>query len=155
MSLTPLHADTWGTNKYLYICDDRETIVTNVREAMSSPAVVLRPNQSILEAAKLMDERDIGCIVVASPDAVMGIITENDLVRRVILRGLDYDAPVSQAMTSPAFTVRPDVSLEEAIHLMSNYSIKRLVVLENNKAIGVIAYSDIWRNIRRGSSLTD
>ena len=119
---------------------------------MSSPAVVLRPNQSILEAAKLMDERDIGCIVVASPEAVMGIITENDLVRRVILRGLDYDAPVSQAMTSPAFTVRPDVSLDEAIHLMSNYRIKRLVVVENNKAIGVITYSDIWRNIRRGSS---
>ena len=118
---------------------------------MSSPAVILRPDQPILEAAKLMDERDIGCIVVATPDSVIGIITENDLVRRVILRGLDYDAPISKAMTSPAFTVRPDVSLEEAIHLMSNYRIKRLVVVENNKAIGVITYSDIWRNSRRGT----
>jgi len=126
--------------------------VTNVREAMSSPAVILRPDQPILDAAKLMDARDIGCIVVATQEAVIGVITENDLVRRVILRGLDYDAPVNQAMTSPAFTVRPDVSLEEAIRLMSNYRIKRLVVLENNKAIGVITYSDIWRNIRRGTS---
>ena len=126
--------------------------MTNVREAMSSPAVILRPDQPILDAAKLMDARDIGCIVVATQEAVIGVITENDLVRRVILRGLDYDAPVNQAMTSPAFTVRPDVSLEEAIRLMSNYRIKRLVVVENNKAIGVITYSDIWRNIRRGAS---
>jgi CBS domain-containing protein len=123
-------------------------LMSTVRAAMTSPAVSLGPDRTILEAAKLMNDRDIECIVVVSPEAVLGILTEKDLVRRVILRGLDYDAPIKLAMTSPAFTIRPEASLDEASHIMFDYSIKRLVVVENNKAIGVITHGDILKRLR-------
>jgi CBS domain-containing protein len=130
-----------------------QILMSTVRAAMTSPAVSLGPDKTIIEAAKLMNDRDIECIVVTSPEAVLGILTEKDLVRRVILCGLEYDSPIRLAMTSPAFTIRPDALLDEAMCLMVGYSIKRLVVVENNKAIGVITFGDIWRRSHKSPTL--
>jgi signal-transduction protein with cAMP-binding, CBS, and nucleotidyltransferase domain len=79
------------------------------------------------------------------------MITERDLVRRILAKKLPYDVKVSEIMTKKLITVDPDMSLKEAARLMSTNKIRRLPVVKENKLVGIVVASDFIRNMGKKS----
>ena len=118
-----------------------------VREAMSSPVIMVGENDSTADAAILMKEHGIGAIIVHGGDSQpVGILTERDLVYRIIAMGrVPGEIKIKEVMSSPLMTVNPEASLEEAMALMSVNNIRRLGVVYKGRLEGVISDKDIIR----------
>lgn len=118
-----------------------------VREAMSSPAVTVNEDQNVVDAAKMMTDYRIGAIIVNNAEGMpVGIITERDLVFRVIAKdAVPRDMKVSEVMSTPLKTVGPETSLEDAMRTMNRMNIRRLGVTYKGKLEGVISDKDIIR----------
>lgn len=123
----------------------------SVRELLSSkPQQVwsVSPSQSVFEALLLMAEKDIGAVLVIEDDQVVGIFSERDYARKVILKGKSSrETPVGELMTRDVLYVRPDQSAEECMALMTNKHIRHLPVLEDNRLIGIVTIGDIVKAI--------
>ena len=118
-----------------------------VREAMSSPVISIYEDQNIVEASKIMSDQRIGSIVVVdNAEKPLGILTERDLVYRVVAKDLvPREIAVKEVMSSPLKMVDPDMTLEEAIRVMERENIRRLGVTYKGKLEGVITDRDILR----------
>jgi len=125
--------------------DLRESIV--VREAMSSPVISINEDRSVVDAAKVMSEQRIGSIVVNDSEGhPVGIVTERDLVFRVIAKdSVPREVKVRDVMSAPLRMVDPETTLEEAIRLMDEMNIRRLGVVYKDRLEGVITDKDILR----------
>jgi len=123
----------------------RRTLI--VREAMSSPVVTVSENDSTANAARVMKEHGIGALFVHDGESrPVGIVTERDLVYRVIAEGrLPGEIKVEDVMSSPLVTVDPEASLEDAMALMGSNDIRRLGVVYRGSLEGVISNKDIIR----------
>lgn len=123
----------------------------SVRELLSSkPQQVwsVSPSQSVFEALQLMAEKDIGAVLVIEDGQVVGIFSERDYARKVILKGKSSrETPVGELMTRDVLYVRPDQSAEECMALMTNKHIRHLPVLEDNRLIGIVTIGDIVKAI--------
>ncbi len=118
------------------------------RDAMTRDVVTARPEETVVEAAKKMDEHNIGSVVVVDESKrVIGILTEADIVRRVVARGLNpNDVRVGDVMTPNPVTVREDTPLNYVASLMRDRDIGHIpVVDESGRVVGIIARSDIIR----------
>ena len=118
-----------------------------VREAMSSPVVTVNEDSSVVEVAKLMEKNRVGAIIVTREygDPV-GIVTERDIVVRVVSKdATPKDVRVKEVMSSPLRTVDPEISLTEAMGLMSRLNIRRLGVTYKGGLVGVVSDRDILR----------
>lgn len=118
-----------------------------VREAMSSPVITIDEDQNMAEVAKMMEENNIGATIVTRVDGQpVGIVTERDIVVRVVAKGAPpKDVKVKEVMTSPLRTVEPEVSLTDAMSLMTKLNIRRLGVTYKGALVGVISVKDILR----------
>ena len=118
-----------------------------VREVMSSPVVTVCEGQSVVEAAEVMSDNKIGAIIVESEDGQpIGIVTERDLVYRVIAKDtVPREVQVKEVMSSPLRTVDPDATLEDAMAVMNKANIRRLGVIYKGNLEGMISYRDIIR----------
>jgi CBS domain-containing protein len=125
--------------------DLRASIV--VREAMSSPVISINEDRSVVDAAKVMNEQRIGSIVVNDSEGhPVGIVTERDLVFRVIAKdAVPRKVKVKEVMSAPLRMVGPETTLEEAIRLMDEMNIRRLGVVYKDRLEGVITDKDILR----------
>ncbi len=118
-----------------------------VREAMSSPVVTVWENDSAADAAGVMKDHGIGAIIAHGGESQpVGIVTERDLVYRVIAEGKSpSEIKVKEVMSSPLMTVDPEASLEEAMSMMNMNNISRLGVVYRGSLEGVISDKDIIR----------
>jgi len=118
-----------------------------VREAMSSPVIMVGENDSVADAAVVMKEHGIGAIIAHGGESQpVGIVTERDLVYRVIAEGrVPSEVKVKDVMSSPLMTVDPEASLEEAMAMMSANNVRRLGVVYKGNLEGVISDKDIIR----------
>lgn len=99
---------------------------------------------SVLDAAKLMNDRRIGALVVTSGNRVVGIFTERDILNRVVAAGKEPGStPVGKVMTSPMACCRRDTSLAECKAVMSEKHIRHLPVVEDGKLFGMVSAGDI------------
>jgi len=116
-----------------------------VKDVMASPVVTINENQSSHKAAQLMTENDVGCIIVTSKEEKpLGIITERDLVTRVIAKNtLPSKIKAKKVMTSPLITIDPDETLSEAARRMSRLNVRRLGVMYKGNMVGIISSKDI------------
>jgi CBS domain-containing protein len=122
--------------------------VKEILEAKSHKLLAISPQASVLDALKLMAERDVGALVVLDGDGLAGIFSERDYARKVILHGKSSKAtPVSEIMTHKVVCVRPDQSVEECMALMTDKRIRHLPVLEDRKVIGVISIGDVVKEV--------
>ncbi|MFH0896772.1 MAG: CBS domain-containing protein [Candidatus Bathyarchaeota archaeon] len=123
---------------------DVNTIVS-VKDIMSSPVTTVFENDSVAHVAKLIAERDIGSIVVIDRKGnPVGIITERDIVTRIASKNLlPSEIKANDAMTSPLKTIDINMDIKEAAKLMQQYDIRRLVVIDKNKMVGIISSRDI------------
>ena len=119
-----------------------------VGDIMTKKVVVIPIGKGLAEAVKLMKKYEIGSIIVVDSNEgkkAMGIITERDIVYKVIAKDKDpYSTKVEEIMSKPLRVVKPDTNLEEAAKAMRENRIKRLpVVNDNNELIGIMSEGDI------------
>ena len=120
------------------------TKVSSILARKGSNAISVPPGTSVLDALKIMAEKNIGSIVVSDQGEYLGIITERDYSRKVILKGKHSDeTTVSEIMSSDLPSVSPDDSIERCMSLMSDNNIRYLPVFENKKLAGIISMSDV------------
>jgi CBS domain-containing protein len=122
-----------------------------VKDIMTKNVVSISVNSSVLEAAELMGSSQLGCLVVVDGEVPVGIVTERDVVRRVVAKKLPLDAKVSEVMSKSLVTVDPDASLKEAARLMSSNKIRRLPVSKENKLVGIVVAADFVRHLGKKS----
>jgi len=102
------------------------------------------PQTSVLNALKLMADKNIGALVVLEGDKLVGIFSERDYARKVILKGkASKDTAVQEIMTSVIVTVRPSHTVEECMELMTDKRVRHLPVIEEDRLLGVISIGDV------------
>ena len=116
-----------------------------VKDIMSSPVVTLDEDDPSNKVANLMDENDLGCVIVTNKAGKpVGIITERDLVIRVLAKNLVPDTmKAKEIMTSPLVTIQPEATISEAARRMSRLDIRRLGVVFKGNLVGLISSRDI------------
>ncbi|NNU97537.1 MULTISPECIES: CBS domain-containing protein [Anoxybacillus] len=113
---------------------------------MTRQVATVTPDQSVQEAAQLMNEHNVGAIPVVENGKVKGIITDRDIALRTTAQGLTPSTPVSQVMTSDVVTGAPNMSVDEAAKVMAKNQIRRLPIVQNNALCGIVALGDIATN---------
>ena len=99
---------------------------------------------SLREAAAIMRDSDVGAVPVVHGGVLVGIVTDRDIVVRIVAEGKDATTPIDEAMTTELFTVTPDDFVFEAIRLMGDKQVRRVPVIDNNGALaGIIAMADV------------
>lgn len=122
------------------------TQATPVLDIMSKEPLVVSPDATVREAAALMKQRDVGSLLVVADDRPSGIITEKDLVNKVVAEDRKAsDLRVEDVMSSPVLTVGPYQEVLEAARIMAERKIRRLAVVENGDVVGLITEKDILR----------
>jgi CBS domain-containing protein len=116
-----------------------------VKDVMSSPVVTIKEDTSVNQVAELMDKHGLGGIIVTSKEEKpLGIITERDLVGRVLAKNVKPDSvKAEEVMTSPLITIEPDETIKEAARRMSRLNIRRLGVVYRGQLIGVLSSKDV------------
>lgn len=115
-----------------------------VREVMRNKIFSIADSESIVECAKKMANEEVGSLIIEQNGKVQGIITEQDLARKVLAKALDPKiTKVSQLMAKKVHTIEPDQDVYEAVIKMGKQKIKHLPVTEKEKLVGIISYKDI------------
>ncbi|MDH5815929.1 MAG: CBS domain-containing protein [Candidatus Nezhaarchaeota archaeon] len=118
-----------------------------VSDVMTSGVVTVKASEKARKAAVLMDMHEVGCVVVTDDHGrPIGIVTERDLVSRVMAKGLSGDeVTCREIMSTPLITIEPEAPLTAAMSKMVRNKIRRLVVLNRGKLVGIITERDILR----------
>jgi len=123
------------------------SLILKVEDVMVEGVVTIDADATVMRAVKLMNENEIGCLIVMRRGRAVGIITERDLLKRVIARSKNpKKTRVREIMTKPLIAGQPDMDLEEATKLMFKMKIKKLPVIEQHgKLLGLITLTDVAR----------
>jgi CBS domain-containing protein len=114
----------------------------------SSASVRVSPTDTVYRALQLMAENNVGAVMICENDQMVGIFTERDYCRKIILMGRSsLNTPIQDIMTKNMITVEPNQSLEECMELMARYHIRHLPVKENDHLIGIISMRDVMEAI--------
>ena len=107
-------------------------------------------DRTVLDALKLMAEKNIGAVLVVDNDALTGIFSERDYARKIILADRHSDdTRIADVMTSTVITIEPEQTLEQCMGIMSDKHIRHLPVMEAGKLIGIISINDVVTAIIR------
>jgi len=123
--------------------------MSQVRDIMNKHVITISKEKTCLEAASLLQEKDISFLVVTEGQNPVGILSEADFVRKLIVKNrLASDVPISEIMSPKFRWVEPTTLIEDAVQKMLNNNIRRLLVLENEKLVGVITQTDLASHLR-------
>lgn len=118
--------------------------VRDVLERKGRNVWSVRPDATVYEALGLMAEKDLGAVLVRDGDQVVGVLSERDYARQVILKGkTSKETPVSEIMTSRVVYVRPEQTVDECMALMTDKRIRHLPVLDGSRLIGLVSIGDV------------
>ena len=110
----------------------------------------ISPSTSVFDAVKLMADKNIGALPVMEDAKIVGIITERDYSRKIILMGRSsIETPVRDIMTSPVIYVRPDQTNEECMALMTDKRTRHLPILDHKHVIGLVSIGDLVKAVIR------
>jgi len=124
---------------------EREPIL-KVADVMVREVITIDEELTVKEAAEIMNKFEIGCLIAVRRSKTMGILTERDLLKRVVAEGRDASKiKVKDVMTSPLVVAEPDMDLGEAVKLMFQMKIKKLPVVDGKKLVGLVSLTDIAR----------
>ena len=118
--------------------------VADILERKGASAVAVAPDTKVIEALEIMDEKNIGSVLVMDGGEYLGIITERDYSRKIALKHKSStDTMVSEIMTTNLPSVSPRDSVERCMELMSDKNIRYLPVFDGNRLAGIVSMSDV------------
>jgi len=125
------------------------TTVSHILEAKPDQTVYnVAPAASVFDAVKTMAEKGIGALIVIDGEAIVGMITERDYARKIVLVGRSSkETAVREIMTSPVMYVRPDQTSEECMALMTENRLRHLPVLDGGRLVGLVSIGDLVKDI--------
>lgn len=130
--------------------------VRAIREVMTSALETVDVEDSLRDAATMMDRSDIGSVIVTDGGSIAGIITDRDIALRGAGAGLDpTSTAVRIAMTSAPVTVQPTATVQEAIDVMREHDVRRVPVVESDRPIGVVSLADLAMSPQARTLLAD
>jgi CBS domain-containing protein len=131
-----------------------------VKEIMTKDVAYIKPDTTVTEAAKLMQQYNVGSIPVCDRTGVVGMVTDRDIVVRNVITGTDpLSTPVSNIMSTKVATVTSDTDVNLLGDIMSKNQIRRIPVVDNNTLVGIVALGDLAADkrfdVEASSALTD
>lgn len=125
-----------------------KSIVQVVRAKKDAVVHTIAPTASVLSAIKKMAQHEIGALLVVDGEQIVGMVTERDYARKIVLMGrLSQDTPVRDIMSSPVMYVGPNHTNEQCMALMTENRLRHLPVLENGKLVGLVSIGDLVKDI--------
>ena len=119
-----------------------------LREKANPPVVTVTPDSSVYDAIKTMAERSIGAVVVAQGDEVLGMLTERDYARKIVLQDRSSrTTKVREIMTDSVFYVRPEDTREHCMALMTERHFRHLPVIQDQKLVGLVSIGDLVKDV--------
>lgn len=126
--------------------EEESGLTLKISDVMIKEVITIDENATVKEAAEIMNKFEIGCLIAVRKGKAMGIITERDLLKRVVAEARDANkTKVKEIMSSPLVVVEPNMDLEEAARLMFQMKIKKLPVVEGKRLVGLVSLTDIAR----------
>ena len=117
-----------------------------IEEFMVKEVVTVKASEMVIDAVELMNKHEIGCLVVVNDEKAVGILTERDMLKRVLAGSMDpKKTKVGQVMSAPLVTAKPQSEIEETARLMFKMEIKKIPVIENGQLLGLVTLTDLVR----------
>ncbi|GHD86480.1 CBS domain-containing protein [Streptomyces naganishii] len=128
----------------------------HVRDIMTSHLVTVEPQTSVTTVAQKMRDEDIGVVLVTEGEELRGLVSDRDLVVRALAEGGDPEQrTVASACSGDLLTVTPDEDLDQAVRLMREHSVRRVPVVDQGHAVGIVSLGDLAIERDPGSALGD
>jgi CBS domain-containing protein len=124
--------------------------MTTIRQILARKPEIyaIDPEATVLEALRLLEEKNIGALLVMKGEALLGIFSERDYARRMILQGrASRDTQVREVMTEKVFVITPDTTSGECMVHMTDRHVRHLPVVEGGRVVGVISIGDVVRAV--------
>jgi CBS domain-containing protein len=112
-------------------------------DGLRRSGIGISADRTVHEAAAIMEQAGVGALAVLDRDRLVGIVTDRDLVRRALAKGLAHDARIDAVMTSPVVTIDADADLHEAFAQFRTHAVRRLAVTRDESFVGMIAVDDL------------
>ena len=126
-----------------------------VADYMTPHPTVVEVTDTLRSVAETMATQDVGALIVAEGGAVVGVITDRDLVVRGLANGIGLDAPVGQLATGDLVTVEPGDSVVDVVEIMRDRAVRRVPVVEGDQAVGIVTIGDLAVALDSDSALAD
>jgi len=124
------------------------TYVSQLLDRKGRAMYSVEPEDPVLEAIQLMADHHVGALLVMKGVALVGIVSERDYARKVILMGRSSaETPVWQIMSSPVITVMPDQTVQDCMHLMTERRVRHLPVVEGGRVVGMVSIGDLVKAV--------
>jgi signal-transduction protein with cAMP-binding, CBS, and nucleotidyltransferase domain len=117
----------------------------SVRDGMTNKPVMAKPKTTIQDCAKLMAKHDVGSLIIGEPGKIKGLVTEEDFVRKAILKSIKSGSAVSNIMETDLVTITPEKDIYDALLVMRDNNLRHLPVVEKDKLVGLITLKDILK----------
>lgn len=131
------------------------TMVSDMLKSKGNQVWFVTPSSDMLDALKIMAEKDVGALLVLEGDQIRGIVSERDFARAVAKEErCSLNTTILEYMTPDVVTVTPDQTLEDCMRLMTKEHIRHLPVVEENKLVGLISIGDVVKGLLSGKDST-
>jgi len=126
-----------------------------VENVMQKNVIAVDSSVTIKDAATIMTDAHVGCVVITDGTSPIGIVTERDIVQRVASKDLPLSTKVSEIMSSPLITAKPDYTLWELAQIMKTKSIHKIPVEKDGNLVGMITATDFvkWNSLASGTEI--
>jgi len=124
---------------------------TFVKDVMKTNVISIDSSMTVKDAACMMDDANVGCIIITKDNTPSGILTERDFVKKIASKNKALSTPLSEVMSAPLTIIGPDETVWEAAEMMKQNGIHKLPVQEGNKVIGIITTTDLVEICSLGS----
>jgi CBS domain-containing protein len=127
-----------------------------VEEIMTTSPRTVNVDDTVLDAARVMRDNDIGDVIVVEDGQVTGILTDRDIAVRAVAEGRDADStPVREICTTGVQAIEPEASVDDALRMMRDADIRRLPVMKNGRPVGIVSLGDLAVEREPDSTLAD
>ena len=124
---------------------------TFVKDVMRKTVISIDSAMTVKDAATMMEDTDVGCVIITKGNAPLGILTERDFVKRIVSKEKSFSTPLADVMSFPLITSQPDDTVWEVAEIMKKNKIHKVPVEDNGKLVGIITASDLVNLCSMGS----